>query len=428
MDMKALGRKRRQWLLLGPAAVLLIALAFAFAMGERRMLLPGHTSDGHRMFEEKCSACHKPFGAIANQQCVGCHQKELSTNTHPPEVFDDPRWASSLEVLDARRCVACHREHQGAPSVTIAGDFCFACHDDVVTKRETHKGFAPDSCGRAGCHNYHDNSVLNISFLARRMGKSVLLQPAQVLARTIAPRDQPVASGAPPDAPKQIVHSWEGSAHAVAGVDCLGCHRAGDGAYLARPAEAACARCHAFERDTFHRGKHGVRTGLGLTPLDPGRARLPMKAGNDKRALTCGTCHDAHGVDTRRAAVEACLSCHDDEHSRNFLTSPHGRTFQNDAGPRPGAQAVTCATCHMPRTRLEDGRVAVQHSNTLTLRPRDRMLPVCLSCHRLELAMSSLFDDAQVAKNFQSQPAGEPRALGMLRQFIKSNQIEGATR
>jgi hypothetical protein len=174
-------------------------------------------------------------------------------------------------------------------------------------------------------------------------------------------------------------------------------------------AEASCARCHAFEDQTFRAGKHGARRAAGLPDLTPADARLPMKA-DAHGSLGCGTCHDPHSVDTRRAAVEACQGCHDDRHTRAFEESPHARTLRHSRGEeRPAAASVTCATCHLPRVEHEqDGRrrVAVHHRNTLTLRPRDRMLKlVCQDCHGLRFALSALYDDALVAANFSGRPA-----------------------
>jgi hypothetical protein len=80
---------------------------------------------------------------------------------------------------------------------------------------------------------------------------------------------------------------------------------------------------------------------------------------------------------------------------------------------------VTCATCHLPRVETRvDGkrRVAVDHHNSLTLRPPDRMARrVCMGCHGLPMALSSLLDERLVENNFRGRPARTAEAIAMVR-------------
>jgi hypothetical protein len=318
--------------------------------------------------------------------------------------------------------VTCHAEHRRAEGgVTADPGFCFGCHDDVPARRASHASFAPSSCGQGGCHNYHDNSALNVAFLARHVSEPDRLATPLTLERTVgppqAPPDVQFPSGESHD--PELVTRWRASAHAASGVGCAECHGAEHEAFQRAPSDAPCVRCHAFEDRTFRSGKHGVRRAVGLAELTPALARRPMR--EDAPAhLRCSTCHDAHGVDTRHAAVDACLSCHDDGHSRAYLDSPHGRAWQaSAAGARPAADVVTCATCHLPRVETEaDGkkRVAVDHRNTFTLRPPDRMAKrVCMRCHGLPLALSSLLDERLVENNFRGRPTRTAEALAMVR-------------
>jgi hypothetical protein len=390
------------------AVALSLAAAFggAFASGRRAVFLPGPTSDGHHLLERDCGRCHEPFAGVPNRRCAECHQAERAEDTHPASTFDDPRWAELPAGVDPRSCAGCHREHLRSPGgYTGSAEMCFPCHDDVVSKRASHASFAPASCARGGCHNYHDNSALNVAVLARHAGEPDQLPQPRTLDRP-APDPRPAAVEAVPpglEARPAVVNLWRGSAHADAGVGCFECHAP------EAPAEASCSRCHGFEDATFRTGKHGVRRAVGLPDLSPADARLPMKPGAAGR-LGCGACHEPHSADTRRAAVDACLGCHDDRHSLAFAASPHARTLLHSRGEeRPAAASVTCATCHLPRVEHEEdgrARVAVHHSNTLTLRPRDRMLKtVCLDCHGLRFALSALYDDGLVAANFAGRPA-----------------------
>jgi hypothetical protein len=94
---------------------------------------------------------------------------------------------------------------------------------------------------------------------------------------------------------------------------------------------------------------------------------------------------------------------------------------------------VTCATCHLPRVETEeDGRtrVAVNHRNTHTLGPPDRMAKlVCLDCHGLPLALSSLLDEGLVANNFRGRPARTAEAIAMVRALEPGpGGVNGGTR
>ncbi|MGH8566471.1 MAG: hypothetical protein ACREXU_00265 [Gammaproteobacteria bacterium] len=116
----------------------------------------------------------------------------------------------------------------------------------------------------------------------------------------------------------------------------------------------------------------------GRIALTRGDARLfltgPSMSGHHQIEIVCAVCHtepyggdavlqsacechgealkagrggrQAHRFDTRHAAVEACLGCHDDTHSRAYRASPHGRLWEAERAGRdaPGS-GVSCAAC-----------------------------------------------------------------------------------
>lgn len=392
--------------------LLLASFSLAFVLERRSVFVPGETSDGHHLLEESCNSCHSPFEGVLDQRCSDCHQAELANDIHPRVLFDDPRWAADLEKIDVSRCVTCHREHHVADrGVTIRSDFCFVCHT-AIAEQESHSGFDPKTCGEAGCHNYHDGSVLHRDFLAAHQGEPDLLENAGALARTVPPAGRsPLPAPDPPpglESPATVSDAWSRSAHARLDVTCASCHER-SGALVRRPGREVCQSCHGFEADTFLAGKHGLRTRAGLSPLRPRQARRPMKpeAVEGPRELGCATCHDPHSVDTREAATQACLGCHDDRHTRNFAGSPHARE----------RSAVTCATCHLPRVETGTGkerRVAVSHNNSLTMDPPDRMAAlVCASCHGLEFSLTSLLNEHLVETNFTGRPQGRLKTFTM---------------
>jgi formate-dependent nitrite reductase cytochrome c552 subunit len=84
---------------------------------------------------------------------------------------------------------------------------------------------------------------------------------------------------------------------------------------------------------------------------------------------------------------------------------------------RPSQASVTCATCHLPRQEVGES-VTVNHNNTYTLLPRDRMVKeVCMNCHGLEYSYNSIFDDQLVEDNFSRSPSQELETFQLIRSF-----------
>jgi hypothetical protein len=152
--------------------------------------------------------------------------------------------------------------------------------------------------------------------------------------------------------------------------------------------------------------------------MSPRLARLPMKPQAADLELTCSSCHSAHRFDTRRAALDACLGCHDDRHSLAYLQSPHYALWKGEieTGEQAGS-GVSCATCHLPRERRkEDGieAVFVQHNQNHNLRPNEKMpRGVCLSCHGLEFTLDALADADLIEKNFTGRPSRRVKSVEM---------------
>ena len=420
-----------------------------------------HTSDN---FEDVASV-RKDL----NKTCATCHKDELkaSDDSHPTKKFTNPRMAKFWDKIDARYCTSCHAEHDPditlAGAVTLPGDFCVACHSegeqDVRVNRPTHAGLTFDTCASAGCHNFHDNRALYEDFLVKHGKAPWLLEdathPAAALARTTAPPDRAAIEAylsevAAPQTARTagIAESWAHSAHAAADVPCAGCHAPGaqtpemiEASWDDAPEEAVCAECHRAEAKTFALGRHGMRRhpdiaaprnargalkDLGVSDppdalvsmieaylVDPAtppamstaEARVSLKTEAHGQDLTCNTCHQPHDQDLRFAAVDACLSCHNDEHSLAYTESPHFALWEAElAEELPPGSGVTCATCHMPQAE-KGGKVVTNHNQNDTLRPNEKMIrATCMSCHGLGFAIDALADPALVRANFSGNP------------------------
>lgn len=218
----------------------------------------------------------------------------------------------------------------------------------------------------------------------------------------------------------EINQLWQTSAHALSEVNCSSCHQDPETEKLVvKPTQETCRSCHEYAVDTFLLGKHGVRTLEGLSPLTPAMADLPMKESAMDLQMSCNTCHDVHSVNTSPAAVDSCLICHNDPHSLNYQSSPHAKLVDLTSLPRPNQDAVTCATCHLPREKVVSS-ILVNHNNTYVLKPRDRMVKdVCMNCHGVEHSYNSIFDDNLVESNFAQPPTLNMETFHLVRDLEK---------
>jgi hypothetical protein len=458
-------RRKIYWILwgvlsLGVGGYLVAGLLMKSAAGNpllqpaRTMFLPGKTSHGHYQIELACETCHaSPFGGrdALQEACERCHGRELkdAVDKHPRSKFTDPRNAELLEKLDATQCVTCHVEHRPeitrTMGVTLAADFCAHCHQDIAKDRPSHKGMAFATCNSAGCHKFHDNRALYEDFLAKHIGEPANRQPMRLRARNFRdvaaqwpgyPADRfPLRAQSAPDAPAElggsrgIVDDWLATAHARSGVNCSGCHKGekeSAPAWVKRPDHTVCATCHEPETKGYLAGKHGMRLAEKLTPMTPGRARQPMHAKARNNEMGCVSCHSAHRFDTKKAAVEACASCHRDGHTLAYERSPHYASWKKElAGEAPAGSGVSCASCHMPREEYRPPgesmkRTLVQHNQNDNLHPSEKMIrPVCMSCHGVGFSIDALADPALVANNFRGPPRAHVKSMDMVAQRLQ---------
>jgi hypothetical protein len=455
------------WLLWGLLSVAVAAYFIAGMLSDsaathplltpaRRMLLPGKSTDGHYQIELACSACHRdPFGGAEAMQaaCVDCHGESLTRadDSHPTSKFLDPRNAMLREKLDAASCVACHTEHRpqitAAMAVTIPPDVCAHCHSDIAQERPGHAGLEFTTCASSGCHNFHDNQALYEDFLLKRNGGEATVAHARLPRRNFAEvasvlPDYPAAehpirplARTDVDAPtlaarNDVVDDWLTSKHSQSGVNCSACHAA-NAVWSDRPGYGVCAACHSLETQGFTSGKHGMRLAHGLRPMTPRGARLPMKADAMDVELNCTSCHGAHAFDSASAAVEACVGCHDDEHTRAYMTSTHYVLWRRErAGKADAGSGVSCATCHLPRIEHRDAefdleRVLVQHNQSESLRPNEKMVrSVCLACHGLQFSLDALADRKLIGRNFAGRPAVHVRSIEMAQRRAAEHEAQ----
>ncbi|MGD1950590.1 MAG: cytochrome c3 family protein [Leptolyngbyaceae cyanobacterium] len=217
-----------------------------------------------------------------------------------------------------------------------------------------------------------------------------------------------------------ITDLWQTSAHALNDVNCASCHQNDETKeFVAVPNHETCQSCHEQAVDTFLLSKHGIRLLEGKDPLTPAMARLPMQHDAMQKQMNCNACHNVHSANTVEASVDACLTCHNDNHSLNYQNSRHAELFAaSNELPRPASGAVSCSTCHLPRVTHGQGDsavVKVNHNNTYNLKPQDRMVgDVCMNCHGLEYGYNSIFDPELVEANFDRPPTLEMQTFDLM--------------
>lgn len=447
--------KKLYWLVwIVISASLLVGLGYTMLRGEdKTVFMPGPLTDGHHQLAQRCEVCHTdPYGsgAVLQEACIQCHGEDRvkPMDTHPRAKFTDPRNADRLAKINATQCVSCHVEHRpamtGANGLTQPVDVCFHCHAEIGTERISHVGMEFNTCKNAGCHNYHNNRALYTDFLIKHLDEPDVLSTARLPQRELGevleemldyPHERyPVkllsasdidASAAQSN--KQVEEDWLATAHAQVGVNCSACHLATVNAseesrWLERPDHQACAQCHGLELARFKRGKHGMRLGVELPALQVKQARLPMRAEANHATLNCTSCHPAHRFDTQDAAVEGCLGCHNDEHSKNYKQSKHYTLWRKElSGEIAAGQGVSCASCHMPRINFDVNdwlsRIMVEHNQNATLSPNSKMVrPACLHCHGLAFSLNALAEQKLVESNFSGLPSSEVDSLSMAAQ------------
>lgn len=107
----------------------------------QRAFMPGGLSSAHSRardasgasIADRCSACHAPFRAVADQSCQACHNQSPHSRT-----------AAAAEPA----CASCHVEHRGeARLAVVAEGRCVGCHaranPSITSFGPSHPEFAP---------------------------------------------------------------------------------------------------------------------------------------------------------------------------------------------------------------------------------------------------------------------------------------------
>ncbi len=204
-----------------------------------------------------------------------------------------------------------------------------------------------------------------------------------------------------------VVHEYERSAHAAAGINCLDCHRPAGGqdaidhrgfVLAAALTGANCAECHATEYEQYLRSRHAAPAWAAVRGAQdfnaaqieaaerhhPGAVdRLPnalaLLEGPSALASGCAACHDV-GRPNPDGSIGSCTACH----------SRHAASVALARMPR------TCGQCHMGPDHAqieiyEESKHGVLFearraeldlaADPKSLTTRHMSVPTCATCH-----------------------------------------------
>lgn len=257
-----------------------------------------------------------------------------------------------------------------------------------------------------------------------------------------------------------VVHQFEKTAHARAGITCLDCHGPAEGQkgddhrgfeITAGVTSKNCAKCHRTQYDQFERSRHGAPAWAAVAgsadfseaqialaeKYHPGAVKRPpnalaMREGEGARPLGCEGCHDI-GKPNADGSVGQCTDCH----SRHSTSVALAR------------MPSTCGQCHMgpDHSQLEiyreskHGALFEAQRNQLNLdadpkklSAADMPVPTCATCHMSGLEGAKFTHDvterlswflfAPVSKKRQGYARGQDEMRGICSKCHTKPQIE----
>lgn len=204
-----------------------------------------------------------------------------------------------------------------------------------------------------------------------------------------------------------VVHLYEGSPHARAGVTCLECHRPTEGqqAWEHRGFTLTedmtggnCAQCHAEEYAEFLRSRHAapawaaVHGARDFTPeqiahaesFHPGTIERPANSlalleGSAAQEVGCQGCHDI-GAPNSDGTIGTCIECHSAHGASLALARQPTACGQCHLGPDHSQIEIWSESKHGTRyVALLDQMNLDVPADELTV--RDMPAPTCATCH-----------------------------------------------
>jgi hydroxylamine dehydrogenase len=204
-----------------------------------------------------------------------------------------------------------------------------------------------------------------------------------------------------------IVHQFETSKHAQAGLSCFDCHRPSDGQEvvdhkgfkLAKNLTAKnCRECHTTEYQQFVMSRHGAPAWAavvgteGFTPeqiaeserFHPGATNRPANKlaqleGPAAMQKGCMVCHRI-GKPNKDGSIGTCTQCHS-RHSASVALAREPQTCgQCHMGPDHSQLEIFNESKHGALFASQKGQLNM-HADPKKLTTKDMPVPTCATCH-----------------------------------------------
>ncbi len=204
-----------------------------------------------------------------------------------------------------------------------------------------------------------------------------------------------------------IVHQFESSRHAAAGVNCLDCHHAVEGQepedhrgfeITLQLTAKNCAQCHRTEYDQYARSRHAGPAWAavaGSADFSPEQLALATKyhqaaverpanllailEGPAAIAMGCEGCHDV-GKPNADGSFGSCTHCHS-RHSASVALAREPQTCgQCHMGPDHSQIEIYTESKHGALFEAQRAQLNLG-ADPKTLSTRDMAIPTCATCH-----------------------------------------------
>jgi hydroxylamine dehydrogenase len=204
-----------------------------------------------------------------------------------------------------------------------------------------------------------------------------------------------------------VVHEYEGSRHAAAGVNCLDCHRPSEGQpsvahrgfTIAKTLTSKnCAQCHAGEYQQFARSRHAGPSWAAVGGTDdfspaqiaegerhhPGWIQRPANAlvaleGDAAVVRGCDTCHGI-GRPNEDGSFGTCTHCHARHAASVALAREPTTCGQCHMGPDHSQIEIYQESKHGALFAAQRGQMDLSVAPS-KLTTRDMPVPTCATCH-----------------------------------------------
>ena len=317
--------------------------------------------------------------AIANKECMECHEAELKTKKGQP-----PKWVGVRPDLYAQsvhgktNCIDCHATIKEAEHpLKLPPAQCASCHEKAVTQfatsvhGQTRTNGKPVAATCATCHG-SSHEMIPAKHLDSPVCKFNLPQTCaqchenKTVAAKLGLKDHGAIANFRDSIHGQGLYKM-GLTAAPSCNDCHGVHdikAIDDGtAHTSRTALAStCGTCHVGVEKTFAASVHGT----ALVNRDAAKAPV------------CTDCHTAHTIERtttahfKAASDQRCGECHRDRLA-NYRETYHGKAMMLGKS-NVAADVAACFDCHGHHDVFAHGDARAKTSPA-------HIVGTCAQCH-----------------------------------------------